>query len=329
MSAATATEHGSLSNAVNFPLHPRRTEARWQLAHRTLALGRRTLVMGVVNITLDSFSDGGRFVDTDRAIAHGLELLEEGADLLDLGAESTRPGAIAGDPETATVSAEEEQRRLLPVIAGLLRAQPDAILSVDTYKASTARAAIAAGAAIVNDVSGFTWDPAMAATCAEQRCGIVVMHTRGTPEQWRAQTQLSGPELIAMVREGLSASMQIALQQGIDPEAIVLDAGYGFGKRDEENYALLARQSELLALSRPLLAGLSRKSFLGRTVLQRLRHKHPDAELDRAALENASAAALVAAILQGASIVRVHNARRAAEAAAIADEILSHAPEDF
>ena len=314
---------------MNLPLHPRRTEARWQLAHRVLTLGRRTLVMGVVNITPDSFSDGGQFFDSDEAIAHGLELLEQGAGLLDLGAESTRPGALAGDAETAAVSADEEQQRLLPVISGLLRARHDAILSVDTYKASTARAVIAAGAAIVNDVSGFTWDHAMAATCAELRCGVVAMHTRGTPQQWRTQSRLSGPELIAMVREGLSTSMQIAQQHGIHPEAIVLDAGYGFGKRGDENYALLARQSELLSLGRPLLAGLSRKSFLCRTVLERLRQKHPDAKLDSAALENASVAAQVTAILRGSSIVRVHRVRAAVEAAAIADEILAHAPEDF
>jgi len=290
----------------------------WRLRTRTLELGRRTLVMGVVNVTPDSFSDGGLFFEPEAAVAHALALLNEGADLLDLGAESTRPGSRAGDSAPA-VSAAEEQARLMPVLEGILRARPDAIVSVDTYKATTARAALKAGAEIVNDVSGFAWDAGLAEVCAEARCGVVLMHTRRRPEEWGAQPRLEAGALLAAVRAGLEASMGKAAAAGIAMEAIVLDPGYGFGKRFEENYALLARQAELLALGRPLLAGVSRKSFLGRTLAPL--HGGSDAPVE--ARETASVAALVAAILHGASIVRVHAARQGVEAARIADAVVA------
>jgi dihydropteroate synthase len=296
----------------------------WRLRSRTLELGRRTLIMGVVNITPDSFSDGGLFLDPQAAVSHGLGLLDEGADLLDFGAESTRPGSRAGggaqDSESApAVSAEQERARLAPVLAGILKSQPHAVLSVDTYKATTARAAVAAGAEIINDVSGFIWDPEMATVCAELQCGVVLMHTRGRPEQWRSQPQLPPNELLAMVRSGLSASVEMARNAGIGPQALVLDPGYGFGKRLDENFSLLARQSELLQLGQPLLAGLSRKSFLG----QALGPLYDGQSAPVATRETASIAAMVAAILNGASIVRTHNVRPAIEAARIADAILA------
>ena len=305
----------------------------WQLRTRTLELGRRTLVMGIVNITPDSFSDGGIFFDPSAAAAHGLQLLDEGADILDLGAESTRPGSLAGssigpalhpnDEDLSlgapVVSAEEEQARLLPVLEGILRARPGAIVSVDTYKAATARAALRAGAEIVNDVSGFGWDAEMASVCAEARCGVVLMHTRGRPEEWSAQPPLVPDALLDSVRAGLTASLDKAAAAGIALEKIVLDPGYGFGKRFEENYFLLARQAELLALGRPLLAGVSRKSFLGRTLAPL--HGGSDAPVE--ARETASVAAMTTAILHGASIVRVHAARQAVEAARIADAVLT------
>ncbi|HET6169195.1 MAG TPA: dihydropteroate synthase, partial [Terracidiphilus sp.] len=233
-----------------------RTIAHWKLRTRTLELGRRTLVMGVVNITPDSFSDGGNYLDTDAAIRRGLELIEQGADLLDLGAESTRPGALVGSGD-AVVSAEEEQGRLIPVIEAILKARPETVISVDTYKGSTARAAVEAGAEIVNDVSGFTWDAEMASICAAAGCGVVLMHTRGRPEEWRAQSKLPADALMESVRSGLIESLDMAKCAGIAGESIVLDPGYGFGKKFDENYVLLARQDELLALGRPLLAGLS------------------------------------------------------------------------
>lgn len=303
----------------------RRTVQHWKLRSRSLVLGERTLVMGVVNITSDSFSDGGRFLDPERAAEHALQLLGEGADILDLGAESTRPGSHAGDIDAATVSSAEEQARLLPVMEMVLKSRPDAIVSVDTYKYATARAAVAAGAEVINDVSGLTWDAEMAAACAEMRCGVVLMHSRGKPDAWRQQSTLHGDELLAMVREGLSARLRIAGDAGIAQESIVLDPGYGFGKRFDENYDLLARQSELLALDRPLLAGVSRKSFLTRTLAkQTLPAGHRDDETSATeARETASVAALVTAILGGASIVRVHAVRAAVQAAAIADAVLA------
>jgi len=297
---------------------PTRTPATWRLRSRALTLGQRTLVMGIVNITPDSFSDGGDFLTPDNAVAHALRLLGEGADILDLGAESTRPGSRAGDA-ASVVSAGEEQARLLPVLEGILRARPGVIVSVDTYKAATARAALAAGAEIINDVSGFTWDAEMPAVCAEAGAGVVLMHTRGRPEEWRALPRLDGDAVVAAVRDSLAASLAAAAAAGISPHAVVLDPGYGFGKRYGENYALLARQADLLTLGRPLLAGLSRKSFLGRT----LAPLHNGVDAPVAARETASLAALTAAILHGASIVRVHSVRPAVEAALTADAILA------
>lgn len=304
-------------NTAEIP--PKRTPADWRLRTRTLALGRRTLVMGIVNITPDSFSDGGKFLAPELAVAHCMQCLDEGADILDLGAESTRPGSQAGGTAPA-VSADEEQARLLPVLEALLKEQPSAVVSVDTYKHATARAALHAGAEIINDVSGFAWDPELPAVCAQLGSGIVLTHTRGRPEEWRTQPQLAPDALITMVRNGLAASLATAAAAGIPPEAIVLDPGYGFGKRFDENYALLARQASLLELGSPLLAGLSRKSFLGHT-LAKLRSE-PTTGVSVEDRENASLAAMTAAILNGASIVRVHAVRPALEAAHIADAIL-------
>jgi dihydropteroate synthase len=217
------------------------------------------------------------------------------------------------------VSADEEQARLLPVLEGVLKAAPSAVISVDTYKAATARAAIEAGAEIINDVSGLTWDAGMAALLAESKVGVVLMHTRGQPEEWRTQQQLAPAAVLAMVRDGLAASLATAHHAGIKPEAVVLDPGYGFGKRFGENFSLLKRQADLLSIGRPLLAGISRKSFLGHTLAPL--HGGSPAPVD--ARENASLAAMVAAILHGASLVRVHTIRPAVEAARIADAILA------
>jgi dihydropteroate synthase len=304
------------------PIANQREAVSWRLRTSTLQLGARTLVMGVVNITPDSFSDGGFYLDPEAAVARALQLLEEGADVLDLGAESTRPGSRAGgiseSAEEPAVSATEEQDRLLPVLEGIRRARPNAIISVDTYKASTARAAFAAGAEIINDVSGFTWDAEMAPACASSQAGVVLMHTRGRPEEWRTQQQLAPDAVLAMVRDGLASSLRIATAAGVAPESIVLDPGYGFGKRFGENYGLLARQQRLLILGRPLLAGVSRKSFLGHTLAPLYGAAAP-----ADARENASVAAMVAAILNGASLVRMHSVRPAVEAAHIADAILA------
>ena len=295
-----------------------RTIAHWKLRSRTLELGRRTLVMGVVNVTPDSFSDGGAFLDPETAIAKGLKLLDDGADLLDIGAESTRPGSMAGD-RASNVTAEEEQARLLPVVEGVLKAIPKAVISADTYKAATARAAVESGAEIINDVSGFTWDAEIASICATAGCGVVLMHTRGRPAEWREQSKLRPDRLMQTVCDGLSHSLGAATRAGVLAESIVLDPGFGFGKKFDENYVLLARQTELLSLGRPLLAGLSRKSFLGHTLSELFGGKQAPVE----ARETASIAGLVTAILHGASVIRVHDVRPAVEAARIADAVLA------
>jgi dihydropteroate synthase len=277
--------------------------------------------MGVLNVTPDSFSDGGFFLNSEKAVAHAIELLDEGADIVDIGAESTRPGVRvgggAGGIDAPTVGAHEEQARLLPVIEGVRRERPEAIVSVDTYKAETARAAIAAGAEIVNDVSGLAWDERMAKVCAEAACGVVLMHTRGRPDEWATQAQLEPDELMRTVRMGLEAGLEKAAQEGIERESIVLDPGYGFGKRGRENFTLLHRQAELLTLGRPLLAGVSRKSFVG----QALAPLYGGAAAPVDARETASVAGMVAAILAGASIVRVHRVREAVEAALVLDAL--------
>ncbi len=295
----------------------------WRLHAKTLMLGERTLVMGVVNVTPDSFSDGGMYLQAERAVAQGLRLLDEGADIVDLGAESTRPGSGAGRADTA-LSAGEEQDRLLPVLEGLLKERSGAVVSADTYKAETARAAVKAGAEILNDVSGFTWDGAMAATCAELKCGLVLMHTRGTPDEWRTQEPLGRDGVLPVVRDGLAGVLKAALAAGIERDRVVLDPGYGFGKRYDDNFFLLARQAELLELGRPLLAGLSRKSFLMRGFAgQAANEAAARAQAAGQSREIRSVAALVAAILGGASIVRVHEVAWAVEAAAIADGVLA------
>ncbi len=291
--------------------------SHWQLRTRVLPLGARTRVMGIVNLTPDSFSGDGLLGSSPgQQVERALALLDEGADLLDLGAESTRPGSGAGGERA--ISTTEEQDRLLPVLEGVLRERPDAIVSVDTYRAATARPALAAGAEIVNDVSGFLWDVAMAGTCAELCCGVVLMHTRGRPDEWRGLPRVPGGEVVGLVLRGLRERREVAQAAGVVPERIVLDPGYGFGKAFDVNYELLAGQHELLSLGLPLLAGVSRKSFLGRTIAARFgRPDVPAAERDRATL-----AASVASILNGASLLRVHAVRPAVEAAAIADAVL-------
>ncbi len=267
--------------------------------------------MGILNLSGDSFSgDGVRAVG--EAVTRALRMLHDGADLLDLGAESTRPGS-------ARLSTTEEQDRLLPALEALRRERPHAIVSVDTYHAETARAALLLGAEIVNDVSGFLWDPPLADVCARAKCGVVLMHTRGHPHEWRTLPMLAPHAVVPLVLGGLGERLAAAQEAGVDPERIVLDPGYGFGKAFDANYSLLAGQDTLLALRRPLLAGVSRKSFLGRT-LGALRNGPDTPAHER---EHATIAASVAAILNGASLLRVHTVRPAVEAAAIADAVLA------
>ena len=291
------------------PVAPR-PHFRWALHTRALPLGERTLLVGVVNVTPDSFSDGGKFSSATEAVDHALKLLDEGADILDIGGESTRPGT------RPPISAQEELDRVLPVIEGILQTRPETILSIDTYKAETASAAVRAGAEIVNDVSGFLWDPAMAAACAELKCGVILMHTRGRSSEWRTQAPLPHEEVVPLVLRELKQRVEAAISAGVEPAAMVLDPGFGFGKVLDENYPLLAHFDELHTLGYPLLAGVSRKAFLGRRLAQIYGHDVPTDQRG-----NATVAAVTAAVLAGAHLVRVHDVMAAREAVAIADAI--------
>jgi dihydropteroate synthase len=290
-----------------------RARSDWKLRTRSLPLGERTVVIGVLNTTPDSFSDGGAFDSPAAAIEHGLQMLEDGADIVDIGGESTRPG------KRKPVGIREEINRVLPVLKGILRHHPEAILSIDTYKSQTAAAALEAGAQIVNDVSGFLWDEAMAQVCVGARCGVVLMHTRGRPEEWHALPPLNPNQVVPQVRQALHQRLEQALKAGIERERIVLDPGFGFGIIADQNYSLLAGLDELSGLGQPLLAGVSRKGFLGKTLSPL--YNGVDVPVDRRA--NASLAAVTATILAGAQLVRVHDVRPTREAAAIADAILA------
>ncbi|HEY6248556.1 MAG TPA: dihydropteroate synthase [Candidatus Angelobacter sp.] len=282
----------------------------WELRSRSLELGARTLVMGILNVTPDSFFDGGKFLSRDHAVGHALRMFDDGADVLDIGGESTRPGAKVAE---SGVPADEELRRILPVIQDILLERPDAVLSVDTYKADVARAAVTAGAQIVNDVSALRWDPQMARTVAELKSGVILMHTRGRPEEWR--TLPPSPDIVAEVKTDFRLWTQNAIAAGIEKQRMVLDPGFGFGKKFEGNYPLLAGLSELHELGFPLLAGTSRKSFIGRTLARAGKDLPPEERLF------GTLAAVTASVLQGAHIVRVHDVRAAVEAVKVADEI--------
>ena len=303
----------------------------WNLGTRALELGKRTLIMGIVNVTPDSFSDGGQFLDPDRALLQAERLLDEGADIVDIGGESTRPGAHVQldsqnppDSNNSTgfksaarepaVRAEEELKRVLPVIAGLKKKHPASVISVDTYKATVARAAVNAGAEIVNDVSGFRWDGQMAKTVAALKCGVVLMHMRGRPEEWR--TLPPAGDIVLLVKRELKDWAEKAVIAGVRRERIVLDPGFGFGKNFEQNYPLIARFGELQAAGFPLLAGTSRKSFIGRTLGVGTKDVPPQDRL------YGTLATETALMVKGAHIVRTHDVKPSVQAARIADAIL-------
>jgi len=306
-----------------------RTHFDWRLRTRTLALGPRTFIMGILNATPDSFSDGGHFLDPNAALNHALQMIDDGADILDLGGESTRPNSTPVTPA-------EEQARVLPILSAILAARTDAVVSIDTYHAATARLAIEDGAEIVNDVSGFLWDDAMAATCASLACGVVLMHTRGRPQEWSTLPALAHGEVLPLVLRELRVRTDAALAAGIRRDAIVLDPGFGFGKILDENFPLLASLDAIHALGFPLLVGLSRKSFLRCAFAERSstgptdKSGAPEPALSLPkGLDSETwvptAAATTAAILAGAHILRVHDVRPARTAADIADRILAAA----
>ena len=275
----------------------------WKLKNRALVYGERTLVMGVLNVTPDSFSDGGKFFSFDAAIAQATQMIEAGADIIDVGGESTRPGS-------EFVSEQEELTRVLPVIERL--ASSGAVpISIDTTKAAVARSALQAGAEIINDISGLRFEPAIADAAAQANAGLLLMHSRGTPKDMQ---QIPFAEnIFADVMRGLHLSISIAAQRGVARESIAIDPGIGFGKSVEQNLELIANLDQLARefSDLPIVVGTSRKSFLGKL-------------LDGAPADErlyGTIATLVASVLNGAHILRVHDVKPAVEAVRVADAI--------
>jgi dihydropteroate synthase len=265
-------------------------------------LGPGPVLMGILNVTPDSFSDGGEFFDYAAAVTRAEEMLREGADIIDIGGESTRPGS---DP----VSVDEEIRRVVPVVRSILKAHPGAIISVDTYRAATAEAALEAGASIINDVTALRGDPRMAATVAEAGCLVVLMHMQGEPKSMQKDPRYG--DVVGEVREFLAERAEYVLSAGVRAENVVLDPGIGFGKTLQHNLALLNRLEVIADLGYPVLVGTSRKAFLGKITGAR-------AERDRVA---ATVATTVLAYERGANIFRVHDVRANRDALAVAEAI--------
>ncbi|HTF37609.1 MAG TPA: dihydropteroate synthase [Blastocatellia bacterium] len=269
---------------------------------KRIDLGGRTVVVGVLNVTPDSFSDGGRNFEPARAIDRALEMESEGADIIEVGGESTRPGATR-------LSVEEELSRVLPVLkglGGLLRVP----IAIDTYKSEVAAAAAALGASIINDVSALRFDPAIADVAASEQTALVLMHMRGEPAAM--QKLEPSPNIFAEISSDLGAAIRLAESRGVNHDRIIIDPGIGFGKTLEQNLAVLNHLERFDSFNLPLMIGTSRKSFIGRIT------GHPEA--DRAF---GSAASIVIAILRGAHLVRVHDVKQMVEAARIADAIIS------
>jgi|SRR5579884_2489641 len=279
-----------------------RKRFEWRLRDRSLLLGERTFLMGVLNVTPDSFSDGGRYDDPDRAFARALELEDEGADIIDVGAESTRPGS-------ARVSEAEEVRRLIPVLKRL-RGKLRVPVSVDTYKSAVAAKALELEVEIINDPSSLTFDPDLAKTAAKFDAGLVLNHMRGTPETWAKLPPMK--DVMGGILQDLEACVHRSVRAGVDRRRVIVDPGLGFGKRKEQNAEILARLSRLAALELPILVGPSRKSFL--------------AQPGGTETEIATAAAVTAAILGGAHVVRVHDVKAMRSAAQLADAVLAALP---
>jgi dihydropteroate synthase len=269
----------------------------WQLRDRVLTPGKPVLVMGIVNVTPDSFSDGGRFLGTDRAVAHGLELVRQGANILDVGGESSRPGA-------QPVSVDEELARVLPVVEALVK-QTDAVLSIDTTKAVVAERALAAGAHVINDITALAGDPDMAEAVRRHRAGVVLMHMQGTPQTMQLNPTYG--DVVAEVVQFLQARLQAAADVGIAEAQVAFDPGIGFGKTLEHNLRLLARLDELAALGRPVCLGVSRKGMFGK-VLGRDTHERRAGSL---------AVACHAMARDSAHILRVHDVEDARDAVLI------------
>jgi dihydropteroate synthase len=278
-----------------------RKKYTWQCGTGKIALGRRTHIVGILNVTPDSFSDGGLFTTPESALARALEMAENGADIIDVGGESTRPGA-------APVSESEEMARVLPVIEALTR-HLDVPVSIDTYKSRVARQALDAGATIVNDISGLRFDKAMASTVAETGAGVIIMHIKGTPRNM--QINPSYDDVMGEISGYLQESVRLALSAGISRRSIAIDPGLGFGKRLKDNFFIIKHLDLLKRLDYPILIGPSRKSFIGSTL--------DLPETDR--LEG-TIAAVTAGIIYGAHLVRVHDVKEVKRAAVITDRIV-------
>jgi len=270
-----------------------------------LSLAERVHVMGILNVTPDSFSDGGRYVDADAACAHAMAMIEQGADLLDIGAESSKPGAVAIDEE-------EERRRLLPIVRELCR-RTTIPLSIDTTKAAIAEEALDAGAALINDISALRFDPRMASVVARSGAGVILMHMQGTPATM--QRTASYTYVVEDVRAFLAARLEVAQQAGIPRDRILLDPGIGFGKNCEHNVTLLNHLDAFQTLGRPIVVGVSRKAFLGkilgRTIDERLM---------------GTAGAVAVAIMKGARVIRVHDVAPIRDVVKIVEAIMSSSP---
>jgi dihydropteroate synthase len=277
-----------------------RKRYEWRLKERSLQLGDRTLLVAILNVTPDSFSDGGLYLDPDRAFARAIELEEEGADLIDLGGESTRP-------DSPRVSEAEELRRLVPVLKRL-RGKLGIPISVDTYKSGVAEKVLQLGAEIINDPTGLTYDPQVAKVVANHNAGLILNHMRGAPETWAKLPPL--PDVMGTIVNECEAAVHRVIRSGVDHARIVLDPGLGFGKRKEQNAEVLARLDMFNRLNLPVLVGPSRKHFLAQ----------PTAE----ETEYATAAAVTAAILRGVHLVRVHNVKMMAAAVRLADSVVKY-----
>jgi dihydropteroate synthase len=268
----------------------------WHIKGRTLPIGERTLIMGILNVTPDSFSDGGQFVSVDAALAHAEQMILEGADIIDVGGESTRPG---GEP----VSVQDEIARVVPVIEALAR-RSDVPISVDTTKSEVARVALDAGAAIVNDISALRFDFYVADAAARANAGLVLMHSRGTPATMHRLPPVA--DIMHEVTHSLRASINMAERRGVKRESIVIDPGIGFGKSQEQNLELLAKLDQLIAAfpDYPMLIGTSRKSFIGRLLADESGTPAPVEDRLYGTL-----ATITTAILHGAHVVRVHDVK--------------------
>jgi len=282
----------------------------WQIKNRALLIGQRTLVMGVLNVTPDSFSDGGQFLNVEAALRHARQMIAEGADIIDVGGESTRPG---GEPVTAT----EEIDRVVPVIE-TLAATVETPISIDTTKSEVARAALAAGASIVNDISALRFDFYVADAAARAGAGLVLMHSRGTAATMHRLPPVA--DILSEVTHSLHSSVAMAERRGVKRESIVIDPGIGFGKSPEQNLELIAKLDQIKGAfpDLPILIGTSRKSFIGRLLSEETDSPVPASERIFGTM-----ASVTAAILKGVEIVRVHDVKAAVETVRVADAIKS------